>query len=62
MCKLICRYIKAFLEIEPSNRQAKELEEIIQKRLTREGLTGAAIVGGIAAVLVGTTFAILRNK
>ncbi|XP_003737997.1 mitochondrial fission 1 protein [Galendromus occidentalis] len=55
------RYIKAFLEIEPSNRQAKELQEVIQKRITREGLAGAAIAGGIVAVVVGTAFALLKK-
>lgn len=55
------RYIKAFLEIEPGNRQAQELKDVIDKRLTKEGLAGAAIVGGIAAVALGVGVALLRK-
>jgi len=55
------KYIKAFLEIEPTNRQAQELKEIVDKRMTKEGLAGAAIVGGIAAVAIGVGMALLKK-
>ncbi|XP_041356046.1 mitochondrial fission 1 protein-like [Gigantopelta aegis] len=46
-------YVKAVLKIEPENRQAKELETYIKKKMQKEGLMGMAIVGGAAVALGG---------
>lgn len=51
--------VEKFLSVEPTNRQAQELEKYIQERLTKEGLLGMAIVGGAtlaggAIVIAGT--------
>lgn len=50
------RYNELLLELEPANLQAGSLKELIDDKVTREGLMGAAVVGGIAvaAGLVGT--------
>ena len=44
------------LELEPANLQAGSLKGLIDEKVAKEGLVGAAIVGGIAvaAGLVGT--------
>ncbi|OQR79009.1 mitochondrial fission 1 protein-like [Tropilaelaps mercedesae] len=47
------RYIKGFLEVEPKNRQARELHDVIMKRSKQEDLTGTAIITGVAAFIVG---------
>jgi len=44
---------KKFLSVEPNNRQAQELEKIIKDRQLKEGLKGAAVVGGAALVVGG---------
>ncbi|XP_067143313.1 mitochondrial fission 1 protein [Centruroides vittatus] len=46
-------YIKAFLSVEPTNRQAQELQKLIKDRMRKEGLMGMAIVGGAALALGG---------
>ncbi|RWS15630.1 BLTX81-like protein [Dinothrombium tinctorium] len=46
-----------FLSAEPNNYQAQELQRIIKRKMTKEGLQGLAIAGGAAAVIalgVGT--------
>lgn len=58
---LHCRYIKAFLEMEPANRQARELHEVIVKRSRVDSLTGAAIVTSIAAFVLGVGIALLKH-
>ncbi|CAJ0962205.1 unnamed protein product, partial [Mesorhabditis belari] len=45
-------YLDVLLAVETHNRQARELKEIIEKKMKREGLLGAAVIGG-GAVLVG---------
>ncbi|XP_022655103.1 mitochondrial fission 1 protein-like isoform X2 [Varroa jacobsoni] len=55
------RYIKAFLEMEPANRQARELHEVIVKRSRVDSLTGAAIVTSIAAFVLGVGIALLKH-
>jgi len=44
------------LELEPANLQAASLKDLIDDKVTKEGLMGAAVVGGIAvaAGIVGT--------
>ena len=50
------RYNELLLEMEPANLQAGSLKGLIDDKVAKEGLVGAAIVGGIAvaAGLVGT--------
>lgn len=50
------RYNELLLELEPANLQAGSLKGLIDEKVAKEGLVGAAIVGGIAvaAGLVGT--------
>lgn len=50
------RYNELLLELEPANLQAGSLKDLIDDKVTKEGLMGAAVVGGIAvaAGLVGT--------
>jgi len=47
------RYIRALLQVEPGNRQAQELENLVTKRMEHEGLVGMAVTGGAAALVVG---------
>ncbi|KAF2127542.1 hypothetical protein P153DRAFT_294879, partial [Dothidotthia symphoricarpi CBS 119687] len=50
------RYNELLLELEPANLQAGSLKGLIDEKVAKDGLVGAAIVGGIAvaAGLVGT--------
>ncbi|XP_011449152.1 mitochondrial fission 1 protein-like [Crassostrea angulata] len=47
------KYVKALLKIEPGNHQALQLEKFINKKMTKEGIMGMAIVGGAALALGG---------
>ncbi|QQP51950.1 Mitochondrial fission 1 protein, partial [Caligus rogercresseyi] len=47
------KYIRGLLQVQPDNRQAKELETIVKKKMEREGLIGAAVVGGSVLALGG---------
>ncbi|XP_056630072.1 mitochondrial fission 1 protein [Diorhabda sublineata] len=54
-------YVRSFLSIEPGNQQVLTLEEIIRKKLEKEGLVGMAFTGGIVlavGALVGVGMAI----
>ncbi|KAF3041973.1 hypothetical protein E8E12_009434 [Didymella heteroderae] len=42
------RYNELLLELEPANLQAGSLKGLIDEKVAKEGLVGAAIVGGIA--------------
>ncbi|KAI9715820.1 MAG: mitochondrial membrane protein [Chrysothrix sp. TS-e1954] len=44
------KYNDLLLDIEPENLQATSLKGLIDEKVQREGLVGAAIVGGIAVV------------
>ena len=44
------KYNDLLIEIEPENLQASSLKGLIDEKVQREGLVGAAIVGGIAVV------------
>ena len=50
------RYNELLLELEPANLQAGSLKGLIDDKVNKEGLMGAAIVGGIvvAAGVVGS--------
>nr|XP_055054005.1 mitochondrial fission 1 protein [Misgurnus anguillicaudatus] len=47
------KYIRILLKNEPSNKQALELEALINKALRKDGLVGMAIVGGIGLGVAG---------
>ena len=47
------KFIRGLLQVEPGNRQAQELETIIQKKMEKEGLIGMAVVGGATLALGG---------
>ncbi|KAG8176419.1 hypothetical protein JTE90_018409 [Oedothorax gibbosus] len=53
------KYIQAFLTVEPTNVQAAQLKNYIEKRLKKDGITGmalfgaAAVFGGVTAIAVG---------
>ena len=45
------RYNELLLEKEPSNMQAASLRTLVDEKVQREGLMGAAIIGSAAVVL-----------
>ncbi|CAJ1086130.1 mitochondrial fission 1 protein [Xyrichtys novacula] len=47
------KYIRTLLKNEPGNKQALDLEKLIDKALKKDGLVGMAIVGGIGVGVVG---------
>ncbi|XP_046905171.1 mitochondrial fission 1 protein [Hypomesus transpacificus] len=47
------KYIRTLLKNEPGNKQAIELEKLIDKALKKDGLVGMAIVGGIGLGVAG---------
>uniref|UniRef100_A0A0B7ALS2 Mitochondrial fission 1 protein n=1 Tax=Arion vulgaris TaxID=1028688 RepID=A0A0B7ALS2_9EUPU len=47
------KYTDAICKIDPSNRQAHQLEKYIKSRMHKDGLLGMAIVGGAALALGG---------
>ncbi|XP_041821323.1 mitochondrial fission 1 protein [Chelmon rostratus] len=47
------KYIRTLLRNEPGNKQAQELENLINKALKKDGLVGMAIVGGIGLGVAG---------
>ncbi|XP_073510626.1 mitochondrial fission 1 protein [Phyllobates terribilis] len=47
------KYVRTLLREEPNNKQAMELEKIIEKKMQKEGLVGMAIVGGMALGVAG---------
>lgn len=50
------RYNELLLELEPANLQAGSLKGLIDEKVAKEGLVGAAIVGGlvVAAGVIGS--------
>ena len=54
------KFTQRMLTIEPNNYQAKELKQLIESNMQKDGLLGMAVVGGAAAlagVLLGMIFA-----
>ncbi|KAK5881639.1 hypothetical protein CesoFtcFv8_022416 [Champsocephalus esox] len=47
------KYIRTLLKNEPGNKQAQDLEKLIEKALKKDGLVGMAIVGGISLGVAG---------
>lgn len=58
------RYADILLEIEPENRQAAQLRQVIEDRLAKEGLIGVAITSGVIAVTAAAVafFAKYHNR
>ncbi|XP_019879076.2 mitochondrial fission 1 protein-like [Aethina tumida] len=55
-------YVGLFLSVEPDNQQVRSLQETIKKRMKEDGLTGMAIISGVALVVgaiirIGMAFA-----
>jgi len=48
---LALKYIRLLIMVEPSNREARELEKELRRRLRRDGLTGVSFVAGITVVI-----------
>lgn len=55
-------YIEELLKIEPENSQGLAMKEVIEDRITREGLIGLGIAGGVLALGVGIVGALIRRK
>ncbi|XP_022093514.1 mitochondrial fission 1 protein-like [Acanthaster planci] len=58
------KYVHGIQQIEPNNTQARDLEQLIKKKMNRDGLMGMAIVGGaVLAVggLVGAGIALSKK-
>ncbi|XP_030287447.1 mitochondrial fission 1 protein [Sparus aurata] len=47
------KYVRTLLRNEPGNKQALDLEKLIDKALKKDGLVGMAIVGGIGLGVAG---------
>ncbi|KAI9475040.1 mitochondrial membrane protein [Coemansia sp. RSA 989] len=54
-------YIEQLLALEPGNAQARSLRELIDQRVSRDGLIGLAVSGG-AIALVGIVAAAIFKK
>lgn len=54
--------IQAVLAAEPENRQAKALLSRIETSVSREGIIGMTLVGGVAAAALGVLFAAFRAR
>lgn len=56
------RYAEAILKSEPDNQQALALKSSIEDSVTKDGLIGLGIAGGVLAVGVGIIGALVRKK
>ncbi|ODV81277.1 mitochondrial fission 1 protein [Suhomyces tanzawaensis NRRL Y-17324] len=56
------RYVEVLLDGEPDNAQAKALKDSIDDKVTRDGLIGLGIAGGLLAVGVGILGGVMRRK
>ncbi|KAI5960848.1 FIS1 [Candida pseudojiufengensis] len=56
------RYIDSLLKIEPENQQALQLKDNIDDKITKEGLIGIGIAGGVLALGVGIIGALVRKN
>ncbi|KAJ1793891.1 mitochondrial membrane protein [Coemansia sp. RSA 2399] len=55
-------HIERLLSLEPNNKQAQELRKRIEDKLTREGLIGLAMTGGVVAIVAIAAAAIFGRK
>lgn len=51
-------YIKSFLSVEPGNQQVLSLEQVVKKKMEKEGLVGIAITSG-AVLAIGAVVGIV---
>ncbi|XP_040513127.2 mitochondrial fission 1 protein [Gallus gallus] len=60
------KYVGALLQAEPGNTQGLRLQQLVRARMHRDGMLGAAIVGGVALGVAGLAgllgFAISRAR
>jgi fission 1 protein len=56
------KYNDILLTNEPANMQASNLQTLIDDRVTKEGLMGMAIVGGIAVAAGAVGAFLLKNS
>ncbi|XP_072217010.1 mitochondrial fission 1 protein [Excalfactoria chinensis] len=60
------KYVGALLQAEPGNTQGLRLQQLVRERMHRDGMLGAAIVGGVALGVAGLAgllgFAISRAR
>ena len=56
------KYADILLELEPQNRQAGQLRQIIEDRLAKEGLIGVAITSGVIAAAAAAIELLVRNQ
>jgi len=50
------------MDKEPSNLQSQSLAELIEKAVSKEGLIGMAMVGGVAALATAAIISFTRNR
>ena len=51
--QIALKFVRGLLQVEPGNRQAQDLENIIKTKMEKEGLIGMAVVGGATLALGG---------
>ncbi|CAN6675042.1 mitochondrial fission 1 protein [Trichomonascus vanleenenianus] len=56
------KYCDILLEIEPNNHQVIGLRQAIEDKLSREGLVGIAIVGGLVALGAAIVGSVMRHR
>lgn len=56
------KYADILLELEPQNRQAGQLRQIIEDRLAKEGLIGVAITSTVVAAAAAAIALFVRNQ
>ena len=56
------KYNSLLLDLEPDNLQAESLRQLIDDRVQKEGLVGAAIVAGIGVAAAGVIGMIVRGS
>ncbi|KAI0704307.1 mitochondrial fission 1 protein [Cytidiella melzeri] len=55
------KFNSLLLDKEPTNMQAQSLASLIEKKVTRDGYIGMAMVGGVAAVSALVAAALIRR-
>lgn len=55
-------YIEQLLAIEPENSQGKAMKNVIEDKITKEGLIGLGVAGGVLALGIGIVGALVRRK
>ena len=49
-------------EKDPDHPQGKALKKDVESKITEEGLVGMAIVGGVASIIGGLAFLLMKGK